>query len=194
MATSTIDTSHIDQRLTGAPFASAVVTELAAAKADIEGLTAASLAATTPAGPGTGAAGAAATASKSDHVHPPVSLSFRIDDAAASDALTERVLCTLKAATTISAVKFCADAAVTQDDTDYATITVKQGDGAGGARSSVASKTSKTTGGANFAAFSAVSLGSITNAVVPAGGCVTLTTAKSGSGQQLNGVLVVEFS
>ena len=193
MATSTIDTSHIDQRLTGAPLAAAVVTELAAAKADIEGLTAASLAATTPAGPGTGAAGAAATASKSDHVHPPSSKSFRIDDAAASTTTAEKVLCTFKAATTITAVKFIADASVAQDDTDYATITVKQGDGAGGARSTVASKTSATTGGANFVAFTAVSLGSITNAVVPAGGCVTLTIAKAASGKQLNGSLVVEF-
>jgi len=195
MATSTITVPN--RQTLGAntqAMCDAVSDQFAAAKADIEGLTAASLSTDTPAGPGTGDDGAAATASKSDHVHPPVSLSFRIDDAAANTTTAEKVLCTLKAASTISAVKFCADAAVTQSDTDYATITIKQGDGAGGARSTVVAQTSKTTGGANLAAFSAVSLGALANAVVPAGGCVTLTVAKAASGQQLKGVLVLEFS
>lgn len=195
MATSTIVTP--DRQIIGANvqgICDALSDVAAAAKADIEGLTAASLASTTPAGPGTGAAGAAATASKSDHVHPPSTKVFRISDAAASTTTAESVILSFKSATTISAVKFCADAAVTQSDTDYATITVKQGDGAGGARSTVASATTKTTGGVNLAAFSSVSLGALTNAVVPAGGIVTLTIAKAASGQQLKGSLVVEFS
>jgi hypothetical protein len=121
-------------------------------------------------------------------------MSFRIDDAAANTTTAEKVLCTFKDATTISAVKFCADAAVAQDDTDYATITIKQNDGAGGARATVVSQTSKTTGGANFLAFSAVSLGAVANAVVSAGGAVTLTIAKAASGKQLKGALILEFA
>jgi hypothetical protein len=148
----------------------------------------------TPAGPGTGAAGAAADVSKSDHVHPPVEDAFRIQDAAANTATTETVIFRFQNATTISAVKFVADASVVQSDTDYATMTVKQGDGAGGARSTVASATSKVTGGINMVAFTAVSLGALTNAVVPAGGIVTLTVTKSGAGKALAGCFVLEFS
>jgi hypothetical protein len=71
MATSTI--SVLDrERLAESPseIADQLVTLAAAAKADIEGLSAASLSTSTPANVGAaGAAGSASTASKSDHVH-----------------------------------------------------------------------------------------------------------------------------
>lgn len=195
MATSTIDTSAIGVGNTGLPLAKDIVTQLDAAKADIEGLTAASLAATAGAAPGTGAAGAAATASKSDHVHPLQSVVIaRPVDAAAGTTTAETTIYCVKAASTLSAIKLCADGAVVADDTDYLTITVKKADGAGGASSTVAEATSAITGGVAIAARTKVSLGSLTGPVLAAGSILTVTVAKAGSGKALpTHALIFEF-
>jgi len=196
MATSTIDTSTMVPGNTGLPFAKEVMAQLDAAKTDIEGLTAASLAATVGATPGTGSAGAAATASKSDHVHPLQSVVIlRPVDAAASTTTAETTIYCVKAASTLSAIKLCADGAVTADDTDYLTITVKKADGAGGASSTVAEATSKITGGIAIAARTKVSLGSLTGPVLAAGSILTVTVAKAASGKALpTHAIILEFS
>lgn len=165
-----------------------------AAKADIQGLTAASLASTTPNGPGTGAAGSASTASKSDHVHPPSSAYFRIQDAAANTATAETVIVEYKSATTLSKVYFCADATVTQSDTDYATVTIAKGDGAGGARSTVVSFTTQVTGGLHPVAFTKLDLGTLTAPTLAAGSILTLTVTKNVGGQALKGLFIFEHS
>lgn len=195
MATSTIDTTTVNDGLTGTDLVRQIKTQLAAAKTDIEGLTAASLAATVGATPGTGAAGAAATASKSDHVHPlQTETVVRPADAAANTATAETTVLCVKAASTLSAIKLCADGAVTADDTDYLTITVKKADGAGGASSTVAEATSKVTGGIAIAARTKVSLGSLTGPVLAAGSILTVAVAKAGSGKALpTHALIFEF-
>lgn len=198
MATSTI-TVPVFETLGGGPYFDQfkrVATELQAAKTDIEGLSAASLASTTPAGPGTGAAGSASTGSKSDHVHPPSTACIPIAaESDPSDAIAETLVWRVKNATTISAVKVAPTGAVTGDDTDYATLTVKVRDGAGGSAATVASKTTKTTGGTgSWSAFTTKDLGSITNGTLAAGSVLTFTVAKSGAGQQLPAfVLCVDF-
>lgn len=195
MATSTIDTTAVNDGLTGTDLVRQLKAQLAAAKADIEGLTAASLAATVGATPGTGAAGAAATASKSDHVHPLQSVAVvRPVDAAASTTTAETTVLCVKAASTLSAIKLCADGAVVADDTDYLTITVKKADGAGGASSTVAEATSAVTGGIAIAARTKVSLGSLTGPVLAAGSILTVTIAKAGAGKALpTHALIFEF-
>jgi hypothetical protein len=156
--------------------------------------TTATAASTTPANPGTGAVGNGTTFARNNHVHPPESKSWRIDDAAASTATTERLTFSLQAASTISAIKFYPEATVTANDTDYATITFGNSDGAGGARSTIVSATTKITGGVAFPAYTNTSLGSLANAIIPAHGGIAITITKTGAGQQLKGIFVIEFS
>jgi hypothetical protein len=154
--------------------------------------TSATLATATPAAVGDPAAGSASTASKSDHVHAITALSVAYQhpgDSAASDTLAEHVVhMALGKSIKVLAAKIESDAGLTSNDTTYATITIKQGDGAGGARSSVCSVTTKTSGGGgtgNWTAFTVVDMGTITNATVPLSGIVTVTIAKASTGVQL---------
>ncbi|HEV8462068.1 MAG TPA: hypothetical protein VGQ38_15315 [Gaiellaceae bacterium] len=134
------------------------------------------------------AAGAGTSFSRDDHVHGLDSLSCAYQhagDAAASDTLAEHVFHNMTGKSVkITAAKIVADAAVTADNTNFATLTVKQGDGVGGARSTVATLITNVAGG-SWTAFSAKDMGAITNATVPAGGIATLTIAKAAAGVQL---------
>lgn len=167
-----------------------------AAKADIEGLTAASLGATAATQPGTASAGAGSTASKIDHVHPPAAQSVRFAaDALAADEIAETVALRVKAASTLTKLYIIPDDALTADDTNYKTITVAKRDGAGGAGATVASVTTKITGGTgDWAAFTKIDMGALTGAVLAAGSILTVETAKTASGVALPGwTLVAEF-
>ncbi len=166
-----------------------------AAKTDIEGLTAASLGATAATQPGTASAGAGATASKIDHVHPPTTISVQLRaDALASDATAETCVLRVKAASTLTKLYLVPDAALTAHNTNYATITVKKRDGAGGAGSSVASITTEITGGGHWTAFSKLDLGTLTGAVLAAGTVLTITVTKAAAGvAQPSRLLVAEF-
>lgn len=166
-----------------------------AAKADIEGLTAASLASTAAAQLGTAAVGNGTTAARANHVHAPAAQSVRFAaDAAASTATAETVIAEFKAATTLSKVYLAPDAALTADNTNYATITIKVRDGAGGAASTVVALTTEITGSGDWTAFTKVDLGTLANAVIPAGAVLTKTVAKAASGVQLpSHALVLEF-
>ena len=109
-------------------------------------------------------------------------------DAAASTTTAEMTIGTIPVGATISAINIQPTGAVTASDTVYATITVAQGNGAGGARSTLASVTTKTSGGGgtgNWVAFTGVSMGTITNGAVTANSIFTLTIAKASTGTQL---------
>ncbi len=88
---------------------------------------------------------------------------------------------------TITGATLSHNAAVTQSDTDYLTYTLSIRNGAGGAASTVASKTTKTTGGGAFLAFVALTLGAVTNATTAAISQVTFKAVKSGAGQAVTG-------
>lgn len=104
-------------------------------------------------------------------------------DGAAGTATAESVIPRPMLAARVVGVEFVPAAAVTANDTDYATITVRKRDGAGGAASVIASVTTKITGGSgNWTAFVAVSLGTITNADLLAGDILTVEITKAASG------------
>lgn len=150
-----------------------------------EAATGATASSATPALVGDPAAGAGTSFSRDDHVHGLDSLPMAYQhagDSAGSDALAEHVfhVATGKSVK-ITAVKIEADAALTGDGTNNAVITIKQGDGAGGARSTVATLTTTT----NWVAFTAKDCGAITNAAVPAAGIITITITKGGTGVTL---------
>lgn len=197
MATSTISVPSLDQiGVYGPAAAKAVIDVATAAKADIEGISAASLTSSAAAQSGTAAAGNATTAARGNHVHPPSAQCIRFAaDGSAGATTAETVVAEVKAASTVAKLYLVGNDALTADDTNYATITVKVRDGAGGAASTVASKTTKITGGSgDWTAFSKIDMGSLSNAVLAAGSVLTATVAKSGTGVQLPGwALVVEF-
>jgi hypothetical protein len=113
-------------------------------------------------------------------------LSFNLHklvDGSAAATLSETAFARAGYAGTILAAYYVPDAALTADDTDYGTLTVKIRDGAGGAAATVASKTTKITGGSgDWTAFVPVSLGAITNGTLAAGSILTALIAKAASG------------
>lgn len=107
----------------------------------------------------------------------------KLVDGSASAATAESSFARADQAGTVIGLYFVPDAALTADDTNYATLTVKTRDGAGGAASTVASVTTKITGGSgDWTAFVPVSLGTLSNAALAAGALLTFTIAKSGTG------------
>lgn len=196
MATSTITVP--DRQLVGynvQEIANKLSDVATAAKADIEGLTAASLGATAATQPGTASAGAGSTASKIDHVHPPAAISVRFAaDALAADEIAETVALRVKAAATLTKLYLVPDDALTANDANFKTITVSKRDGAGGAGSTVAEVTTETTGTGDWVGFTKIDMGSLTGAVLAAGSILTVATAKTASGVALPGwTLVAEF-
>ncbi len=95
---------------------------------------------------------------------------------------------------TITAATLSANAAISQHDTNYLTFTLGIRDGAGGAASTVASKSTKITGGGAFLAFVALTLGAITNATTAAISQVTFKAVASGSGQAVTGPALLRIT
>ena len=96
---------------------------------------------------------------------------------------------------TISAVRFIPSAALTADNTNYATLTVAKRDAAGGNATTVASVTTEITGSGDWTAFAAVDFGTIVSAALPDGWALTVAIAKAGSGVAVPaGQLEVSFS
>ena len=81
---------------------------------------------------------------------------------------------------------FTTPIAVTASDTTYATVTVESYDSAGSTHTSIGSLTTKTSGGGgsgNITAFKPVAVPvTAANAIVPAGGCITVALAKASTG------------
>ena len=104
-------------------------------------------------------------------------------DGAAGTATAESVIPRLKRQERIVSIEYVPAAALTANDTNYATITIRKRDGAGGAAVTVASVTTKITGGSgDWTAFQAVSLGTIANADLLVGDLLTIEITKPGTG------------
>ena len=95
---------------------------------------------------------------------------------------------------TITGATLSANAAITQSDTNYLTFTLGIRDGAGGAASTVASKSTATTGGGAFLAFQALTLGAITNATTTATSQVTFKSVKTSAGQAVTGPAMLRIT
>ena len=95
---------------------------------------------------------------------------------------------------TITGATLSANAAITQNDTNYLTFTLGIRDGAGGAAATVASKSTAVTGGGAFLAFVALTLGAITNATTAAISQVTFKSVKTGSGQAVTGPAMLRIT
>lgn len=140
---------------------------------------------TKPVVAGTAAVGSVGTASDAGHVHPSTSIRYlHTGDSAASDTLAERAFARLPAASTVTAIKLTPTGAATASDTTYATIVVGWRDGAGGAKSTLATLTTQVAGG-SWVAFTTKDMGTVTNAVIAAGGVLTVSIAKASTGVQL---------
>ncbi len=95
---------------------------------------------------------------------------------------------------TITGATISANAAITQNDTNYLTFTLGIRDGAGGAAATVAAKSTAVTGGGAFLAFVALTLGAITNATTAAISQVTFKAVKTGSGQAVTGPALLRIT
>jgi hypothetical protein len=116
-------------------------------------------------------------------------------DTLAATASSERVVFTAPANITITDVFIEPAAALTADNTNYATITVARRDATGGNKVTVASKSTQTSGSGgtgNWTAFSTVSLGSLSNTTLTDGKKLTIEVTKTGLGVALP-ILVVQI-
>lgn len=113
-------------------------------------------------------------------------------DAAAGDATAEIVIGAIRRAGTILSATYYPSAALTANDTNYATLLVDQRDGAGGAPANVATANTNTAGTGSWTAFVGETLGTITNAAVVAGALLTFEITKASAGVVVpTGILVV---
>jgi hypothetical protein len=106
-----------------------------------------------------------------------------VDFDATDGSLAEQPFPWVSVAGTLTAVSIEGNAAVTQSDTDYCTITLGRRDGAGGAATTMASATTKTTGGIAVLAFRAVSMGALSATAMLATDKLTIKSVVSGAGQ-----------
>jgi hypothetical protein len=109
-------------------------------------------------------------------------------DPLTTSATAEQVIFTAPQDVTITDVFIQPAAALTANDTNYATMTVSRRNATGGGQVTVALETTQTagTGGTgNWTAFSAVSLGTLSNTALAAGQKLTITVAKNLTGVAL---------
>ena len=116
-------------------------------------------------------------------------------DAAAGDATAEIPVFQPPDAVTITGAFYLPAAALTSNDTNYATLIVYKRGIDGSAPISIASQTTKTTGSGNWVAFDGVSLGTLSNTGVSAGQIVTFEITKASSGVVVpRGILQIEMT
>lgn len=114
-------------------------------------------------------------------------------DGAAATATTEHSIMRASADMTLVGVRYVPDAALTADNTNYATITIKRRDAAGGNATTLASVTTQITGSGNWTQWVAINLPVVVSAIA-AGQIVTVSIAKAGSGVVVPaGQLVFEY-
>ena len=139
---------------------------------------------TKPVVAGTAAVGAVGTAADAGHVHPPAALGYVVAaDAAASTVTAETAIKRVPAASTVTAIKLTPTGALTASNTVYATIVVGWRDGAGGALNTICTLITNVANG-NWVAFTTKDMGTVTNAVIAAGGVITYSIAKASTGTQ----------
>lgn len=105
-------------------------------------------------------------------------------DGAANTATAEKVIYRAHRAETITAILLALDSALTADNTNNATITIRRRSSSGGSAVTVATFTTNVAGG-NFVAFAPKSLGAISNAALAAGEVLTVEITKGGTGVQI---------
>lgn len=103
-------------------------------------------------------------------------------DSLATTVTAERVVFVAPAGITITDVFVQPATALTANNTNYATITVARRNAGGGGKSTVATATTQVTGTGNWTAFTAVSLGSLTNTTLTDGQMITVEITKTGLG------------
>jgi hypothetical protein len=109
-------------------------------------------------------------------------------DTLALTATAERVVFAAPDSITITAIQIEPAAALTASDANYATITIARRDSSGSNKAIVALRTTQTSGAGgvgDWTAFSAVSLGSLSNTGLSDGQKLTIEVAKSGTGVSL---------
>lgn len=118
-------------------------------------------------------AGASANTSGAKHVKDGA-------DGAAGTATTEVAFHVVKGTGTISAVEFVPSAALTADDTNFATITVARR--RAGTSATIATLATTTAGTGSWVAWISEVAASLTNATLAADDVITFAIAKSGTG------------
>lgn len=104
-------------------------------------------------------------------------------DATAGTATAESLIPRHPRKERVVGIEFVPAAALTANDTDYATLTVYKRAAAGGSQTALASITTKITGGSgNWTAFVAVDFGTIATPDLLVGDNLTLAITKAGSG------------
>lgn len=117
------------------------------------------------------------------------------DDALAADTTDETPFFSPINDAVILSVKYIPNAALTANNTDYATLTVANRDAAGVAVGDIAAITTEITGTGDWVAFVAEDFGVLANTEVEAGGSVTFEIEKAGSGVVVPaGTLQVEYA
>ncbi len=96
---------------------------------------------------------------------------------------------------TLTGARLIMAAAVTQDDTDFLTLTLAKRDGAGGAATTLVEATTEATGGINLLAFRAVTMGTPSVAAIVSTNILTFKSVVGGTGQASGpGVLRLSFT
>lgn len=112
-------------------------------------------------------------------------------DAMAGDATTERTISFFVPAHITNGIKFVQiailpTAAMAADNTDYVTVTLAKNDGAGGARTTIATYDSRAANQGALVAFDAIDMSiAAAGESVAAGSLLTVTVAKAGAGKVL---------
>jgi hypothetical protein len=104
------------------------------------------------------------------------------DDGAAATATAETPILSAPNGAIILNARYNPSAALTADNTDYATLTVARRDAAGANPEVIAAITTEITGTGDWVAFVAEDFAPLANTAIEAGGAVTFEIEKAGSG------------
>ena len=116
-------------------------------------------------------------------------------DTLAATATAEITVFQAQDAVTLTAVFYLPAAALTADNSNYATLFCYRRNSTGGAQTTAASVTTQITGSGNWTAFDGVSLGTLSVSAVAAGEMVTFEITKTGTGVIIPaGVFQVEYT
>lgn len=118
----------------------------------------------------------------------------KLVDGNAAATLAETIVFSAPAGAIVLGVRFNPSAALTADNTDYATLTVARRDAAGANAADIAEITTEITGTGDWVAFVAEDFAPLDNTSIVAGGSVTFEIAKAGSGVVVPaGILQVDY-
>lgn len=109
--------------------------------------------------------------------------------------LSEHVFADFDSAATVTSVEFLPDAALTANDTNFATLTVYRRDTSGGTQTTIVAATTETTGTGSWTAFDSVDLGTLSVTALAANEVITWEITKTGAGVVVpSGTLKVSYT